>query len=364
MTRRQTLEPLYSLKKFPVFIGCTEQKQADDLFADMDFDICTKTGLIQLRKLLPLDLIYGQYHSEAVGGIWKKHHQEFAQFVSEFSLRKVLEIGGSNAVVAHNYLELVPEADWVIVEPSPAYSGDEKVTMIKAFFDRDFHYSKPVDGIVHSHVLEHLYDPIEALDTIYDFLEVGMKHIFSVPDLFVWLRRKFPNSLNFEHTLFLTEYFLDILLPTRGFKVLAKKKFLDHSIFFATEKTKRKTPTKIANKYKESKKLYLDFVDYHKRTVKDINKQMGKFSGEVYLFGAHIFSQSLLYFGLRQEKIKGILDDSELKQGKRLYGSSLHVMSPKIITRQEKVMVIVKAGAYTEEIKSRLRLLNPGAVII
>ena len=51
----------------------------------------------------------------------------------------------------------------------------------------------------------------------------------------------------------------------------------------------------------------------------------------MFLYGAHIFSQYLLAFGLNQNKIEGILDNSQLKIGKRLYGTNLKVFDPKII---------------------------------
>ena len=83
ITHKNTLEKLISLKKFPVFIGCTDQKKEEDIFANMEFDICKKSGFIQLKKLLPIDLVYSGYHSEALGEIWKTHHEKFAEFISK-----------------------------------------------------------------------------------------------------------------------------------------------------------------------------------------------------------------------------------------------------------------------------------------
>jgi hypothetical protein len=40
-----------------------------------------------------------------------------------------------------------------------------------------------------------------------------------------------------------------------------------------------------------------------------------------------------------------------MKQGKRLYGTSLKVKSPKILKGRENVAVIVKAAQYSKEIK-------------
>ena len=79
ITRSKTLERLYTYKKFPIYIGCTNQEYSKDLLSNMDFMICKESGIIQLEKLLPLELVYQTFHSEAVKGIWKEHHQSFAK---------------------------------------------------------------------------------------------------------------------------------------------------------------------------------------------------------------------------------------------------------------------------------------------
>lgn len=71
----------------------------------------------------------------------------------------------------------------------------------------------------------------------------------------------------------------------------------------------------------------------------------------VYLFGAHIFSEYLLAFGLNDKKIVSILDNSPTKNKKRLYGTRFVIESPKILEGKGKVNLILKAGIYNEEIK-------------
>ena len=71
----------------------------------------------------------------------------------------------------------------------------------------------------------------------------------------------------------------------------------------------------------------------------------------IYLFGAHIFSQMLIHFGLRIDKVRCILDNDPLKQGKRLYGTSFRVKSPEVLRNEDKPIVVLNAGAYSGEIK-------------
>jgi histone acetyltransferase (RNA polymerase elongator complex component) len=67
-----------------------------------------------------------------------------------------------------------------------------------------------------------------------------------------------------------------------------------------------------------------------------------------------------LKFGLDESKLVSALDNSPLKQGKRVYGTSLKVESPKILKEKGKVNVILKVGMYNDEIKKDiLENINP-----
>ena len=92
ITGNQTLEPLHTFHKFPVYIGCTEQPREQDVLADMSVAIDTESGMMQLDKVLPLDVVYSHYHSEALGGVWKEHHLSFVDFVALYKPNRVLEM--------------------------------------------------------------------------------------------------------------------------------------------------------------------------------------------------------------------------------------------------------------------------------
>ena len=106
----------------------------------------------------------------------------------------------------------------------------------------------------------------------------------------------------------------------------------------------------------------LDYVKYYSDFTSKLNSKLINFPHKVFLFGAHIFSQYLLSFGLDQSKIYGILDNSPLKIGKRLYGTNLTVFNPEII-KNENVGVIVKVGSYRNEIIEQLKKINPLVII-
>lgn len=364
ITGTKNLEHLVTYKKYPVLIGCTNQPKKLDLFADMSFSICRDSGIIQLDKLIPLDVLYSQYHSEAIGGLWNEHHLKFVDFLKRFSPHNVLEIGGSSCFIAENYLKINKKAKWIVVEPNPIKSGNSKIKLIPKFFDDKFYTRDRIDAIVHSHVAEHMYDPNKFFKKVNSLLNYGDLNIFSVPNLYEYLKRGYSNCINFEHSLFLTEHLIDYILNKNGFDIIEKKYFHKHSIFYAARKTDKKFDKKLSSKYTEYKKMFNTYVKKNHQIVADINKKMLKNKGEIYLFGAHVFSQMLINLGLDENKIKFVLDNSKIKKDKRLYGTDLIVKSPEFLRDKKDVTVILRAGAYQQEIKKQIRNISKNVKFI
>ena len=52
ITGKDDLEHLYTLKNLPIFIGCTDQPQTEDIKEDLEIYISKSSGIIQLKKLI------------------------------------------------------------------------------------------------------------------------------------------------------------------------------------------------------------------------------------------------------------------------------------------------------------------------
>lgn len=348
------LEDLHSLQNFPVFMGSVQHNKEEDLFAEMSWSISLDSGLIQLKKLLPLDVLYqSQTTTSAVGPLWMAHHKAFAEFIENYAPIGVLEIGGAHGILAKEY-QSFGQIPWTILEPNPSPVEGSNALFIKGFFDDNFTFTEPFDTVVHSHVFEHIYEPDEFMRHLSVFIDSGKHLVFSLPNLQAWLGKKYTNSINFEHTVFLTEPYVEYLLAKHGFRVLQKDYFLDdHSIFYATVRDSTVKPVALPDGlYEKNKQLYLEYVTYHKELIKDLNTRMANTKQPIYLFGAHIFAQYLIAFGLDTTRIVSLLDNDPKKQGKRLYGTKLNVQSPKALQDVKDPIVILKAGVYNEEIKS------------
>jgi hypothetical protein len=184
-------------------------------------------------------------------------------------------------------------------------------------------------------------------------MEVGKKLVFSLPNLQRMLEKKYTNCINFEHTVFLTEPYIEYLLSKHGFRLIDKAYFMeDHSIFYSAVRDPSVVLIELQpNLYAQNRQIYEEYVGYHEAMIRDLNQKIQEAITPVYLFGAHIFSQYLIVNGLATDKVVNILDNDVNKQGRRLYGTSLVVQSPKVLRNLANPIVILKAGIYNQEIK-------------
>jgi len=356
------LEHLHTFDNFPVFMGCTEEHKDLDLSIDMSWYISKKSGVIQLKNLLPLDIVYKNEHgSGTVGKSWNSHHVAFAKFISKYDIKNVLEIGGLHGVLSQKIRSINNNVKWTIIDPNPVLIKNSETKVIEGFFDEKFMPNEEYDTIIHSHVLEHAYDINGFISHIRHILKDGVM-AFSVPNMRVMLEKKFTNCVNFEHTILIGEEHVEYLLKKHGFEMLEKEYYLeDHSIFYCAKKTNNVLSAEIPiNLYNKYKNMFIEYIDSHVSDVDRINKTIQNTKLPVYLFGAHVFSQYLIAFGLNTHKIIGILDNDYKKEGKRLYGTNMNSNLPKILKNIKDGIVILRAGTHNDEIKNDiLNNINP-----
>jgi hypothetical protein len=367
ITGSSNLEDIHSMSKFPVFMGCVEHSETEDIFAEMTWQICKDSGFIQLKKLVPLDVLYHeQHHSGAIGQIWKRHHCDFSNFLSKNNPTSVFEIGGAHGILSKEYKKFraIP---WTILEPNPAPIEGCDARFIKGFFDDKFFLDDYFDTVVHSHVFEHMYEPNRFMMQLSSFIDEGKKLVFSLPNMKVMLERNYTNCINFEHSIFLTEPYVEFMLSKHGFRLLNKEYFMDnHSIFYSTIRDSTVMPIELpSDLYIKNKLTYANYIDYHKKIIFDINSKISNVTEPIYLFGAHVFAQYLIGFGLNVNRVLSLLDNDPAKQGRRLYGTNLMVQSPKILHNIINPIVILKAGVYNSEIKKEiLENINSSVVFL
>ena len=168
--------------------------------------------MIQLAKLIKPEVLYdSQHESGAIGALWKRHHEEFCDFIDEFGSRNILEIGSGHGHFGERVCgDTRARAAGLWSEPNlpeglvNGHHSDD-IRPVEAWFGENFDLpvgSPKIDAVCHRHTLEHMYDYDEFLRTVARLSP--QFQIFSVPHQVEWLRRGWQNSIMFEHPQLLT----------------------------------------------------------------------------------------------------------------------------------------------------------------
>ena len=209
-TNNASMELLFEFKAFPVYMGVESSANSatdpqDDVFARMSWHISKATGIVQLNPLVPLRYVYLHQHNAVIGGTWQRHHDAFAELIARQGATNVLEIGGGHGYLAEKLLASGQVKHWTMVDPNPTAKELFKypqLSIVKAFVEDLAPSDLPaaVDAVVHSHTLEHIYDPLMFFRHLAALVPLGSLHIFTVPNLLELARLDAP-CMHFEHTL-------------------------------------------------------------------------------------------------------------------------------------------------------------------
>ena len=345
-------------------MGTSKAPQEEDIFQDQKWILCVDCGCLQLSNLIPLKILYSKEHSPgAVGEIWENHHRMFANFILEESPERILEIGAAHSTLAKMILAKNPRIKYLIIEPNSS-NVPKDVKLISGFIEDNLIELSNYEAIVHSHVLEHIYNPRLFISNIANSMGDNSAMYISFPDISGLIDSRGTNSLNFEHTFFLHPDQLKSLFKKYGLKVIREARYLEHSYFFKVVKNNdpiiNSKILNIAHTAKPFERMWQELTLFTNST----NFLISKNPIPTFLFGAHVFSQGLISLGLDTTYIKGVLDNSIDKQNERLYGSNLEVFSFEAIRDLNKARVILKASHYQNEIRRQIISINVNAEII
>jgi 2-polyprenyl-3-methyl-5-hydroxy-6-metoxy-1,4-benzoquinol methylase len=359
------IKTIFKLKKMPVFMGTNRTQNT--IYNDMTFEECEICKNVQIKEIIDPNLLYMDNHNtEIIGETWTEHYEEFITFINPIIKNKsVLEIGDPSCKISKILSKETKKWDIVEINPNLKITKPINVNFIKSYFDEEFKIDYSPEIIIHSHLLEHIPNPINHLNHVHKLLVDDGHLIFSIPNLGKILKNGFsPNSaLHFEHTYFFDMSFMSKILNHCGFDVLSVYEYKNHSLFFKCKKINYKKMSTLSHEFSISEIFLTNYKNYLKK-IEVINHEI-KNHNEVYLYGCHISSQFLINIGLNLDNIKYILDNSESKQENKLYGTDLICKSPNIISNIKTPVVIVShMGVYSDEISKQLKKINKKILLL
>lgn len=351
LTKNSDLEIIKTINSFP--IKCHQSVNMDFEFCDLIVTISKSSGIIQLKKIILEEKLYEENHNDAIGKIWNEHNLSFFNFVKEFILNKnICEYGSGSGQIAE--LALNDIKHWTFVDFNFYNKNDNnKFSYIRKNCSNFF--PTTYDVYIHSHFLEHLYEPFDFIKNISQ-IDIGKFHCFSIPNQKEWLKNNFANALFFEHSVILEEEYIEKIHNSVGFKLIKKHYFNNHSVFYVFEKIKNAFCDVVLdeNLFNLNKDLMNGFFTNLEFFINNINAIN---NNENYnICTAHILTQFLFKLGLDNSKCANIFDNSNLKIGKKLYGYNINIISPKYGDR--KLLTIIPPSPYKDEIIENLKELG------
>ena len=351
------LDSIITFEKYPISLSMTDNNKY--IFEDLIFTECVKCKTIQIKKLIDLEILYDKPHNHnIIGKTWIEHFQKFSSMINKFKKHNdnVLEIGSpTDKIEKHidNYL------NWILIDPNSEKYPEKNIQSVKEFFTEKSEFNCKIDTIIHSHLLEHLYEPKKMLLKMNEILTDDGNIFISIPNLHSYSFENLFLGMTFEHTYFINEINMLYLCNSCKLEIVNKQYYKSHSIFYQLKK--KQTPQMSSSLLKEFnlgyKSLLLNNINKIKKTISKINTEI-KDATNVYIFGCHSNTHAMLYFGLDINCIECILDNDPIKWNKQLYGYQLFCKSPEIIKDKEHPIVICNIGPYTNEIIEQLLKIN------
>ena len=207
--------------------------------------------------------------------------------------------------------------------------------------------------VVLTHVLEHLFDPIEALKKCRDFLVDGGWLLIEVP-LFEDLTKLPPGLLTYEHLNYFTEGTLIQAVMEAGFSVNRVEKDYDsdeYPVITLSCQIDKDSMVKLSQDYVKNRSMLLEYMDNEKRlwgsAFSRIKSELD-IGSTVYIYGAGIHTSQLFANTQIEDylNIVGLLDSAP-----KLWGSKFGpyvCINPQEASRNVEAIII---SSFASEIE-------------
>jgi hypothetical protein len=334
--------------------------QCDDDYTDFqkipfNVHICDFCNTAQNKYLGKLNEIYKHNHADSTGITMQTVHKLNKNMILKNAndIKNIIEIGSSRGVLADIILDTI-KMDYYVIEPCYFGNTDNKI-IINDFYENVDDTKLNANTIIISHVFEHFYEPKKILEKIKN--NKNIEHFFLVfPDLEYYVNNEILHVLNTEHTYYIDNDFLIKYINLFNFKIIEKVNHNGHSVLFHFKREKETIDTKNFN-FKNTNysletfynKIFNKIAFFNKIIEEEPNKN-------IFMWPASIHTLYLFIFGLNHNKIKGFVDNSSLKIGKKMYGTNKYVYSFEeyVKNKDKKSILFVNGGVFNSEIHDML----------
>lgn len=361
-------------KQLPVFGSCISSVDEDiknDILIPYNVYHCEMCGIVQNKYLGNIDLIYKEQHNDMASSIsmfWRDNYSEFVDCIINAipniidSSINILEVGGGNNFIAGLVKEKIALCKYTILEPNVTEKL-EQINYIDKFLSPDLNdIPNDYDLIILSHVLEHLYE----FQSLFEKFTTNKYIAINIPNMSYYIDNMITNVLNLEHTFYYEE--MHILALFKNFKMISRKPFRNHSIFYIFERQQKPIIPNysLVNDLTLLKSTtYFSSIDKYIGNVNTIIDGYIRKGFDIVLFPCNIYLQYMYMFGLDITNVKYCYDNNSNKSKKRLYGTHLLCLNLQdMIQIVPNPCVLLFPTSFTKEVVKLLEENNVYHVVL
>ena len=240
-------------------------------------------------------------------------------------------------------------------------------TTVGAF--EDYKVTRDYDLIVMTHILEHLFDPLEAVRKAASMQDDGGWIFVEVP-LLERVEALPPGYFTFEHLNYFSESSMKRLLAAAEYNVIQVDKLFDVYDYPAIAMVARKENIEIPTKgsdFDYTRKFIDEYLAIESLSIAAVVKRLKEdlnFGREVYIWGAGVHTAQLLAGSDLGDylKIKGLLDSSPARWGEKL--GQLTCYNPEEVELDSRDTIVISSFASEAEIYDALMPLRVRGVTV
>ena len=352
----EALQPWLTLGESPVANALFYEPNYEKYPLDLNY--CDNCGHLQLDSAPDPDTVFSAYrYKSGVSASFRKHFDDYAAAINAaFEVPgAVLEIGSNDAYL----LEQFKNKNWTVygVEPSEYLKQDhvqKKIPVYTDFFSiilvDNNEWRNYFDVVCANNVLAHIPDMHDVIEGIAMALKPNGILVAECGHQKGITSGKYLDNVYHEHIDYYTPHSFATLCAKHGLIVESVVETNTHGVSFRII-ARKKSGTPITTLETISKTTIDDVVDSIANRQSKMQELIG--NRQFIAYGAAAKAVTALYtLNMVNDKLIGVVDDNELKQGCYFPGTNIMITQPENMDKN--ALVVITAWNVYEDIKRKL----------
>lgn len=363
-----------------------EEFAKPELFFPLDVYFCHGCSLVQLMDIVSPELLFKDYvYVSSTSPAFIAHFQSFANSVfSRFNLSPaslVVDIGSNDGILLRPFQAL--GASVLGIDPAVKIAHQataDGIETLPYFFNQALAKKLVAERgratvIAGTNVFAHVNDLDELVEGVKTLLAPNGSFIIEAPYLVDFLEKNLFDTVYHEHLSYFAVRPLYTLFSRLGMEIFDVEKVNSHGgslrVFVKHRGAEQENRESVKQYMAREEYLKLDslapYKDFAKRVEKNKEDLLSllrefKLKGKIIAgYGASAKGNTLLnYFGITNEMVDYMVDDSLWKQGLYTPGTHIPVVAAKKLAESRPDYILILAWNFAEQIMDKLKEFKAG----